>query len=166
MASPRSTRPRSDPRFTRDRRTFVWAGLWLSLAAALLSESRAEAESAAPTHVIIVHPKSTTTALAREALGDIFLKKAARWPTGEPALPVDQKSGTVVREVFSRAVLRRSTAAVRSYWMQRIFSGREVPPPELDGDAAVVNYVANHVGAVGYVSTSANVSTVKPLVVR
>ena len=106
------------------------------------------------------------TSKSREALGDIFLKKAARWQSGEPALPVDQKSGTVVREVFSRAVLRRSTAAVRSYWMQRIFSGREIPPPELDGDGAVVNYVASHLGAVGYVSTSANISTVKPLVVR
>jgi len=50
--------------------------------------------------------------------------------------------------------------------MQRILSGRQVPPPELDGDSAVVNYVASHVGARGYVSTSANASTVKPLVVR
>jgi ABC-type phosphate transport system substrate-binding protein len=166
MPSPRPTRLHFDPRLIRGRRAFVCAGLWLSLAAALLSESTAEAESAAPTHVVIVHPKSATTSISREALGDIFLKKAARWPSGEPALPVDQKSGTVVREVFSRAILRRSTAAVRSYWMQRIFSGREVPPPELDGDGAVVNYVASHLGAVGYVSTSANISTVKPLVVR
>jgi hypothetical protein len=89
-----------------------------------------------------------------------------RWQLEVTLLPVDQKSGTVVREVFSRAVLRRSTAAVRSYWMQRIFSGREVPPPELDGDSAVVGYVASHAGAVGYVSTSANVSSVKALVVR
>lgn len=166
MASHRSPRTSLDPRFSRGRRTLVRAALWLSLAAALLGESTADAESAAPTHVIIVHPKSATTSVSREVLGDIFLKKAGRWATGEPALPVDQKAGTVVREVFSRTVLRRSTAAVRSYWMQRIFSGREVPPPELDGDSAVVNYVASHVGAVGYVSTSANVSTVKPLVVR
>lgn len=166
MHGHRSPRPSLEPRFTRGRRAFVCAALWLLLAPALLSESTAEAESAPPTHVVIVHPKSAATAVSREILGDIFLKKAARWETGESALPVDQKSGTVVREVFSRSVLRRSTAAVRSYWMQRIFSGREVPPPELDGDSAVVSYVASHVGAVGYVSPSANVSGVKPLIVR
>jgi len=166
MARHPSTRPSFDPRFSRGRRTLVRAGLWLSLAAALLGASTVEAESGAPTHVVIVHPHAGTSSVSREVLGDIFLKKTARWETGEPARPVDQKSGAAVREAFSRAVLRRSTAAVRSYWMQRIFSGREVPPPELDGDAAVVNYVASHVGAVGYVSTSANMSTVKPLVVR
>ena len=166
MDSHRSPRPSFDPGFTRGRRTLVCAALWLSLAGTLMGERTAEAESASPTHVVIVHPKSTTASVSREGLSDIFLKKAARWQTGEPALPVDQKSGTVVREAFSRAVLHRSTAAVRSYWMQRIFSGREVPPPELDGDSAVVNYVASHVGAVGYVSRGANLSTVKALVVR
>lgn len=166
MPSHRTPRPHFDQRYTRGRRTLVLATVWLALAAALLAESTAEAESAAPSYVVIVHPKSASASVSREALGDVFLKKAARWETGEPALPVDQKSGTAVREAFSRAVLRRSTAAVRSYWMQRIFSGREVPPPELDGDSAVVSYVASHVGAVGYVSASANLSTVKPLVVR
>ena len=49
-------------------------------------------------------------------------------------------------------VLRRSVAAVRSYWQQRIFSGRGVPPPELDDDAAVVRYVLKYPGAIGYVT--------------
>jgi len=63
---------------------------------------------------------------------------------GETALPVDLRSDSSVRRKFSESVLKRSVAAIRSYWQQRIFSGREVPPPELDSDAAVLRYVAKY----------------------
>jgi hypothetical protein len=165
MQTARSTHPSFASRPIRGRRALVCAALWLSLGALLASESTAEAEST-PAYVLIVHAKSGTNSLGRAALSDIFLKKSARWGSGETALPVDQKSGAVVRDAFSRAVLGRSTAAVRSYWTQRIFSGRDVPPPELDGDKAVVDYVASHVGAVGYVTANASLSGVKPLAVR
>jgi hypothetical protein len=49
-------------------------------------------------------------------------------------------------------VLQRSVAAVKAYWQQRIFSGRGVPPPELDSEERVVVYVLEHEGAVGYLS--------------
>ena len=41
------------------------------------------------------------------------------------------------------------------------FSGRDVPPPELESDEAVVNYVLEHRGAVGYVSGAAKVRGAK-----
>ncbi|HEX2872088.1 MAG TPA: hypothetical protein VHP33_12545 [Polyangiaceae bacterium] len=165
MQTARSTHPSFAPRPVRGRRALVCAVLWSSLGALLASESTAEAESP-PAYVVIVHAKSGIGPLERSALSDIFLKKSARWESGEAALPVDQKSGAAVRDAFSRAVLGRSTAAVRSYWTQRIFSGRDVPPPELEGDKAVIGYVASHVGAVGYVSANATLSGVKPLAVR
>ena len=49
-------------------------------------------------------------------------------------------------------MLRRPLAAVRAYWQQRIFSGRDVPPPELDTDQQVIDYVMRYAGAIGYVS--------------
>lgn len=74
---------------------------------------------------------------------------------------MDQSSASAVRTAFSDSVLKRSVAAVRSYWQQLVFAGRELPPPELDSDAAVLAYVAKHEGAIGYVTGSANVATVK-----
>lgn len=165
MPTARSTHPSLAPPPFRGRRALVCATVWLSLGGLLASERTAEAESP-PVYVVIAHAKSGIGSVERSALSDIFLKKAARWESGESALPVDQKAGAAVRDAFSRAVLGRSTAAVRSYWTQRIFSGRDVPPPELEGDKAVVSYVASHVGAVGYVSANATLSGVKPLAVR
>ena len=55
---------------------------------------------------------------------------------------------------------------MRSYWQQRIFSGRGVPPPELESDEAIVAYVLKHRGAVAYVSPNAKLGEAKPIAVR
>ena len=78
---------------------------------------------------------------------------------------VDQRSTSNARQRFSDSVLRRSVAAVKNYWQQRIFSGRDLPPPELESDEAVVSYVVNHRGALGYVSGSAKLDKAKPVAV-
>ena len=80
--------------------------------------------------------------------------------------PVDQSADSAVRRRFSEEVLQRSVTAVRSYWQQVIFSGRDVPPPELAGDGTVLEFVRNHTGAVGYISGSASSAGAKVLSVR
>ena len=55
---------------------------------------------------------------------------------------------------------------MRSYWQQVIFSGRDVPPPELSGDGSVLEDVKIHAGAVGYVSGGASTAGAKVLAVR
>lgn len=115
---------------------------------------------------MIVHPGNPLAAAGRDLLTDAFLKKKIRWPDGEPMLPVDLRFESPVRQLFSEAVLRRSVFAVRSYWQQHIFTGRGVPPPELESDEAVVRYVKSNRGAVGYLSAGAALSGVKGLEVR
>lgn len=106
------------------------------------------------------------TEIGRSFLADVYLKRMTRWDDGEPARPVDQRPDSAARRAFSESVLRRSVEAVKRYWQQRIFSGRDLPPPELDGDAAVVSYVANHRGAIGYISASARPDKTKLVPVR
>jgi hypothetical protein len=79
---------------------------------------------------------------------------------------VDLRPGDPARRNFSEIVLKRSVGAVRSYWQQRIFSGRDVPPPELDSETSVVAYVAKFPGAIGYVSGGAKLSGVAELGLR
>lgn len=115
---------------------------------------------------LIVHASSAQNVVPDTWLADAFLKKVARWSDGELIRPVDQRASSVVRRAFSERVLRRSVGAVRSYWQQRIFSGRDVPPPELDSDESVIGFVAKYPGAVGYVSNAAKLAGVRELVVR
>jgi ABC-type phosphate transport system substrate-binding protein len=114
---------------------------------------------------VIVHPRNPVHAVDRSLLADAFLKKVTRWRHGEAIRPVDLAE-SAPRRKFSEDVLGRSVAAVRSYWQQQIFSGRGIPPPELDGDQAVVKFVLQNEGAVGYVSGHAEVGTAKVLAVR
>jgi ABC-type phosphate transport system substrate-binding protein len=110
---------------------------------------------AKPEFRVIVHPKNRIQSASKKFLTDAFLKKTTRWEDGEAIKPVDREPKSAVRKSFTKSVLERSVAAVRNYWQQRIFSGRGVPPPELDSDEEVVAYVLKHRGAVGYVSGSA-----------
>jgi ABC-type phosphate transport system substrate-binding protein len=97
---------------------------------------------------------------------DVFLKRTTRWNDGEAIRPVDQRPDSTARRRFSETILQRSVAAVKSYWQQRIFSGRDLPPPELDSDDAVVSYVTKHRGAVGYVSGTAKLERAKPVQIQ
>ncbi len=114
-----------------------------------------EKKPALPPFKMIVHPDNRIASAPRAFLADAFLKRVTRWEDGLAIRPVDQRPDAQVRSRFSRAILGRSVAAVRNYWQQRIFSGHGVPPPELDSDSAVVDYVLEHRGAVGYVSGTA-----------
>jgi hypothetical protein len=68
---------------------------------------------------------------------------------------------SAARNKFSEEVLRQPVDAVKNYWQQMIFTGRDVPPPELDSDEDVVKYVLKYAGALGYVSGSSNLNGAK-----
>jgi hypothetical protein len=141
---------------------------WLLLAcvgllAALLSLGGAASAQSGPAFRVVVRSDNPLNSASDELLTDLFLKRRSEWPNGESVRPVDLKAEAEARRHFSKSVLHRSVAAVKSYWQQMIFSGRGVPPPELESDQAVIDYLVKHPGAVGYVSGSASLSKVKEL---
>ena len=127
--------------------------------------SRAEA-AVSPQFHLIVHPSNALTTISAERVSQVFLKRTTRWENGVPIRPVDLRPDSGVRREFSDVLLKRSVSAVRSYWQQRIFSGRELPPPEFDSDEEVLSFVARSAGAIGYVSASPSPSQAKVLLVR
>jgi hypothetical protein len=129
----------------------------------LLSLGPARAGDAPPDFRLITYPGRPGTSVSRQFVADAFLKNVTRWPDDEAIRPVDQRSDSAVRRRFSDSVLRRSVSAVKTYWQQRIFSGRGVPPPELESDEAVVRYVEVNPGALGYVAGSAPTGKTKVL---
>ena len=134
----------------------------LLLVALAVGTSRA----AAPAYRVIVNPANGSTALDRRFLTEAFLKRSTRWPGGETIRPVDLDSDSAVRRRFSEDVLNRSVSAVKSYWQQMIFSGRAIPPPELETDEQVMRYVAKHAGAIGYVSGAGDLVGVKAVALK
>ncbi len=112
---------------------------------------------------VVVHKDNPADSITKDQLSDYLLKKKSRWGHGVSADPVDLESRSDVRKVFSKDVHGRSVSSIKNYWTQQIFSGRGVPPPEFEDDAAVISFVQTHPGAVGYVSSRARVDKVKIL---
>ncbi len=147
------------------RSTVLFFVLVLVTMATAVGRTRA-ASAEGPDFAVIVHPQNPQWVLDRTFVADVFLKKTTRWPDGNVIKPVDLSPDSPVRERFSSDVLRRSVRAVKSYWQQMIFSGRDVPPPELGSEDEVVKYVLSRPNAIGYVSSTARIGEARIATVR
>lgn len=117
--------------------------------------------SAAADFRLIVNEASPVKSLRSEEVQRFMLGKSTKWAHGVQVQPVDQAPNSSTRAAFSREVLNKSISAVKGYWQSQIFSGRGVPPAELQSDAAVVDFVRRNPGAIGYVSAGATLDGVK-----
>lgn len=120
----------------------------------------------AASYKLIVNNSVNVEALSKKTASDLFLKKTTKWENGAPVVPVDQVDSSAAREGFSKGVLGKAPAAVKSYWNQQIFSGRDVPPVEKRSDAEVLSFVRSTPGAIGYISPSASAEGVRVVFVN
>lgn len=108
----------------------------------------------APLFKVVANASNPATSLPAAEVSKLFLKKVDRWEGGFRVSPVDQQPDSRARVDFSRAIHRKDVDAIRKYWRKMAFSGMGTPPPELESDAAVLDFVAHNVGGVGYVAAS------------
>jgi ABC-type phosphate transport system substrate-binding protein len=115
---------------------------------------------------VIVHPANPITSIDQGFLRNAYLKKEIEWPDGKAVQPVDLTTKFPVRDQFTHEVLKKTPAQLKSYWNQRIFSGKGAPPPEADGVADVIAYVLANPGAVGYLPAHRDPGGAKLIEVR
>lgn len=112
--------------------------------------------------VLVVHPNNDV-ALDKKAIKRIFLGKSNKFSNGSEAIPINQIPGSTVRNSFDSDILGRSSSQVSAYWSKLVFTGKGIPPKEVDNDAAVISLVADNQSAVGYVDSSAVTEAVKAI---
>jgi ABC-type phosphate transport system substrate-binding protein len=105
---------------------------------------------------VIVNAANPVEGLTRAEAARLFLTRTT-WDSGEPVFPVDLAATSPVREEFSRDVLGVSAAAAVQQWKRA--SGEA--PPSVASDREVLAFVRLKRGAIGYVSSAANVQGVK-----
>lgn len=123
------------------------------------------ATATAAEYAVVVNSGNAATSLDRRSVSALFMRRVAEWPGGSAVLPVDGPNSPA-REAFSKEVHGKRVSAVRSHWLQVIFSGRGVPPPEKASDKEVIEYVKANAGAIGYVSSAAATADVRVLKVE
>jgi ABC-type phosphate transport system substrate-binding protein len=115
---------------------------------------------------VVVHRSNAISSISKAELSDYLLKKKTTWPDKKPVIAVDLTDKSPARGKLSQEVLGRSPAAIKSYWQQQIFSGREVPPVEKASDRDVVAFVQATPGAIGYVSDDTDTGDLKVVALR
>jgi ABC-type phosphate transport system substrate-binding protein len=133
---------------------------------ALLVSLAWPAAATAAGYKVIVNNANGTSSIAKKELSQLFMKKTAKWHDGTTVVAVDQTEKSPARERFTQEIHAKSIAAVKSYWQQQIFSGRDVPPVEKTTDAQVVAFVKQNAGAIGYVSDTTDTAGVRVVAVQ
>lgn len=104
--------------------------------------------------VVIVNGNNPVTHLSRSQLIDLYMGRRLNFPGGAPALPLDQASGSPLRQRFYQALVGKSEAKVNAYWARLLFSGITSPPRVLPTVAATMQVVRENTAAIAYVDAT------------
>lgn len=105
---------------------------------------------------IIVNKENTVEKLTVGEVKLYWLRKIKkRWPDlNKNIKPVDRKGGNPEQDAFYSKVLGMSAADVETYFSQRQYEAAEKPQDKFSTDAAIIDFVAEEAGAIGFVNTA------------
>jgi len=111
---------------------------------------------------VIVRASHSTDTLSQEDLARIYRGKKLFWENGTRIIPVNLAASHSCRKRFSRLVLGLLPEEMQEYWNAQYFHGIS-PPYVLASEEAVLRFVAETPGAIGYLCTTATTAQVKAL---
>jgi ABC-type phosphate transport system substrate-binding protein len=132
---------------------------YLLVITALIFVVQAEAQV-----IVIANPSVKTSEVSKNDLKDVFTGASTSLGGGS-VVPILLKAGTA-HEEFLQAYIGKNDTAYRAGWRSLVFSGQASMPKSLDGDAAVVEFVAHNAGAIGYIGKATPHEGVKVLTVK
>ena len=97
----------------------------------------------------------------KKSIENIFLGKTKTFPGGAQAVPVNLDSAMPLRETFDTKVLGKSSSQLKSYWSQKVFTGKGTPPKEVTSGAEMIKLVASNPNIIGYIDSSEANDSVK-----
>ena len=112
--------------------------------------------------IIIANTNAPVASLSQDELASIYLLKTTVWRGGGNIVPVNREAASSARTLFSDTVLRQPSNALAAYWNQMHFKGK-APPLVQESDQAVLAFVQNVPGAIGYINAAAPHQNVKVL---
>ena len=122
----------------------------LSLFAIFLSLAAAQAHAQM---VIIASPELKIDSISKNDVRDIFTGATADLRSGAHVKPVLLKKGPAQDEFLSTFIGVNETQ-FHSDWVGLLFAGKMFLPPTLDLETEVIDFVAHHPTAIGYIHKS------------
>ena len=133
--------------------------LGIAMLALLLFSGAAQAEGL----LIIANPNLiVATPVPLSQIAAIYLLRVTSWPDGSHIVPVNREAGSRAREEFTRRVLQEDNAGLAIYWNEMYFQGK-MPPLVQESEEAMIAFIRNVPGSIGYINESAPRLDVKVL---
>ena len=114
--------------------------------------------------VVIANPSVYETTLSKKDICNIYLGEKTTWNDSSKITFVVLTGDT--HDTFLKSFVNKTEAQFNTFWKKQVFTGKGSPPKELNSDQAMVEFVAQTRGAIGYVSADADVSKVKPITIK
>lgn len=111
--------------------------------------------------VVVVSAESPVNRLSHPQVVNIFLGRSSYFPGNSPAIPVDQREGSAVREEFYSKLVGWTPAQLKGHWSRIVFTGRGQPPKQLANNEEVKQLLATSPGTIGYIEKKSIDSRVK-----
>ncbi len=105
--------------------------------------------------VLIAHKDMSISAVSKKDVKKLFLGKSKSLIGVDNLTPINQGATSVTRNKFDQSMMGKSSKQMKAYWAQRMFSGKGVPPEELENDQAVLDKVTKCEACIGYVLSGA-----------
>lgn len=137
---------------------FMLVMLWL--VPTFTSSARDEA------FVVIVHPQNPATSIARTLLRSAYLKEGVTWRDGSVVVPIALADRFSARTHFVEDVLGKTPNQLKNHWVQRIFSGKGVPPIQVETPEEAIARVLADRHAVAYLPADADPGRAKVVAIH
>ena len=115
--------------------------------------------------IVIANPSVKASDVSKDELRDVFTGNASALKDGSKVVPILLKDGPP-HEEFLKAYIGKGDTAYRAGWRSLVFSGQASMPKSVDGDAAMVAFVAHTPGTIGYIDKATPHEGVKVLEVH
>ncbi len=113
---------------------------------------------------IVVNKSTTLETISSADLRAMILGEKTKWPDGKKVTPVQTSPQSPEGILLLKVVCKMSEAALKRYYMQAAFTGKNiVPPGDLPSAAALKQFVARTPGAIGGILLSDVDNTVSVL---
>ena len=113
--------------------------------------------------VVIGSSDIDIAALSEKTVRNLYLGKTVQLDNGTRVEVIDLPSGNVVRDEFYVKLIGKDPTQIKAYWAKRIFTGKGSPPETRFDEAAVIKWVNEGAGRIGYVGAGAANGGVKVL---
>ena len=115
-------------------------------------------------YFIVVSDDNPTTSLSETEALHLFLGRHRAFPGGTPARAYEL-AGDELRAGFYRALGAKSLSQVNSYWARLMFSGRNLPPQQLESTAAMLEKVSQDARAIGWLPAAPSDKSLRTVLV-